>query len=198
MVTYDRYSNLLGKYQQHLLDVQSANYKYNVLMNSLDYINAIVKSGEFDFLPISQDVNDIYTNNNYFYNYLESKIVFVDNVVLQLLKNRVTPQIIYKFNNNSYFIKINNQNYIIKRHTTPSTFRLIQDKCTVIFRDILIDYSSPTLMLDLINKAGMTFVEIHEVISNTVTLADNYYKGYNKLNVEALLRGIYDPDWSGI
>lgn len=189
---------LLGKYQQHLLDVQSANYKYNVLMNSLDYINAIVKSGEFDFLPISQDVNDIYTNNNYFYNYLESKIVFVDNVVLQLLKNRVTPQIIYKFNNNSYFIKINNQNYIIKRHTTPSTFRLIQDKCTVIFRDILIDYSSPTLMLDLINKAGMTFVEIHEIIFNTITLADSYYKGYNKLNVEALLSGIYDPDWSYI
>ena len=189
---------LLGKYQQHLLDVQSANYKYNVLMNSLDYINAIVKSGEFEFLPISQDVNDIYTNNNYFYNYLESKIIFVDNLVLQLLKNRVTPQIIYKFNNNSYFIKINNQNYIIKRHTTPSTFKLIQDKCTVIFRDILIDYSSPTLMLDLINKTGMTFVEIHEIISNTITLADSYYKGYNKLNVEALLSGIYDPDWSYI
>jgi hypothetical protein len=189
---------LLGKYQQHLLDVQSANYKYNVLMNSLDYINAIVKSGEFEFLPISQDVNDIYTNNNYFYNYLESKIVFVDNIVLQLLKNRVTPQIIYKFNNNSYFIKINNQNYIIKQHTTPSTFRLIQDKCTVIFRDILIDYSSSTLMLDLINKTGMTFVEIHEIISNAITLADSYYKGYNKLNVEALLSGIYDPDWSYI
>lgn len=189
----------LGKYQQHLLDIQSANYKYNVLMNSLDYINAIVKSGEFEFLPISQDVNDIYTNNNYFYEYLESKILFIDNPVLQAIKNRVIPQIIYRFNNYSYFIRINSNDYIVSSHNTPSTYRLIRAKSTVAFRDIIIDYEDPTLMQDLIDKTGMTFSQIHlNIISKTKTLSDTYYKGYNKLNVEALLNGIYDPDWSFI
>jgi hypothetical protein len=187
---------LLGKYQQHLLDVQSANYKYNVLINSLDYINAIVKSGEFEFLPISQDVNDIYTNNNYFYNYLESKIFFVDNVVLQLLKNRVVPTFVYKFNSNlDYFIKINNINYIISKNSTLSTHKLLQAKCATIFKDITVDYTSKTLMDDLIEKTGMAFIEIHELISITNTLTNIHYKGYNKLNIGGLLGGIYDPDW---
>ena len=95
---------VLGKYQQHLLDINSADYKYEVLINCVNYIQELVNHGEFQFLDISDDVTNIYTNNNYFYDYLENKLTY----------------------------KINDQ--------------------------------------------------------------DQYYNGYNKLNIEALLYGINDPN----
>ena len=97
--------NSLGKYQQHLLDINSANYKYELLENCKNYIDGLVKNGEFDFLVISEDVDNIYKTNNYFYDYLENKL--------------------------TYTVKVKNQ---------------------------------------------------------------EYYEGYNQLNIEALLYGIYTPD----
>lgn len=95
---------VLGKYQQHLLDINSADYKYGVLTNCIEYINELINHGEFRFLNISDDVTSIYTTNNYFYDYLENKLTY----------------------------KVNNE--------------------------------------------------------------DQYYNGYNKLNIEALLYGINDPN----
>lgn len=68
----------LGKYQQYLLNINSANYKYETLQNCTQYIESLVSSGEFDFFTISEDINNIYQTNNYFYNYLENKLTYFE------------------------------------------------------------------------------------------------------------------------
>jgi len=65
---------ILAKYQQRLLDINSANYKFDILQNSINYIDKLVLNGEFDFLPLSDDVDGIYSKNNYFYDFLENKL----------------------------------------------------------------------------------------------------------------------------
>lgn len=67
-------TDVLNKYQQRLLNINSSEYKFNILQNSISYINTLVNNGEFDFLSISDDVNDIYINNNYFYDFLENRL----------------------------------------------------------------------------------------------------------------------------
>lgn len=66
--------NVLSKYQQRLLNINSSEYKFNILTQSINYINTLVNNGEFDFLSISDDVDVIYTNNNYFYDFLENRL----------------------------------------------------------------------------------------------------------------------------
>lgn len=67
-------TDVLNKYQQRLLNINSANYKYSILQRSIDYINKLLDNGDFDFLGISDDINDIYINNNYFYDFLENRM----------------------------------------------------------------------------------------------------------------------------
>lgn len=159
--------DLLGKYQRKILYVHSADYKWNVLLSSIDNINTLISNSEFNFLNISQSVNDLFLNNNYFYDYLENSITW---------------------NNTSSNIRIGyNQLNVEALLYNPSNELIIHDNIYIKLNDLYRNYFSNISELSIYAPIFNNFKI--ETINNSNYLKICYDEEYN--NFEYKLASFY-------
>ena len=65
-------------YQKKILYSQSSNYRFNILQNSINVINTSIDNLEFSFFNISDEISELFKDNNYFYDFLETSIKTFD------------------------------------------------------------------------------------------------------------------------